>query len=205
MLTPDLLLAIYASVLQERSAVYCSAPITSGRLYVKWLRDHGLSYASVDHAITEKVADHSQFVVKENVRRAQRMVLALRSQSRRPVIDPTSVPHVNGWRQADWLSLWERVIEQFAVGVVFGDGWQFSFGCSHEYLISKRLGLPTYSESGDALFAQDGAKLVSEAADEIASLDGPWQKLAETAQLIGQVSERKPPQPALHALLIGAN
>ena len=180
-----LLLATYASVLEPRSARYCSAPITSGRAYFEWLDAAGLDIAGVDQADPTQRAAHRAAVIAPNCARAHTVVHRLRRDASCLVIDPTAVPHIPAWAQEDWLTFWEAVIERFAHSATFIDGWQYSYGCTQEYVFAHRLGLPTFDERDDPIDEAAAAHLIREAIDEIQRRRGSTRQLAQALAALG--------------------
>jgi hypothetical protein len=196
-----LLLSLYGSVLAEHSSLYCSAPITSGRRYIEWLRSSSLRVDSVEHATTTFKEAHRLSVISPNIEHAQHTIKALRSSTGLPVIDPTHIPAQNGWTQADWLTLWIAVIDRFALAVVLLDDWQFSFGCAHEFLHAHRTGIPTFDERGNAVEREHGMALISAAVDDIASIHGNSQPLRSSLQELATISVKTMPSESLSRFL----
>ncbi|HAF13408.1 MAG TPA: hypothetical protein DHU55_01110 [Blastocatellia bacterium] len=129
----EALLNILASVVVERSAVYVSAPITSGKRLAKWLGSRNVEF---DPSHPESYAEFQREVLEPNCEHAQDIITNLRKQFPNVVIDPTALRDIDGWTQDDYRYLWARVLEQYATTVVFIDGWQYSNGCSYEFLVS---------------------------------------------------------------------
>jgi hypothetical protein len=129
----DELLNILGSVIVERSGVYVSVPITSGRRYGEWLNSRNLE-ADLSHP--ETYQEFQREVLKPNFEHAQTIVKKLRELFPKALIDPTALKDIESWTQDDYRYLWGKVIEQHAGTVVFIDGWQYSNGCSYEFLVS---------------------------------------------------------------------
>jgi hypothetical protein len=127
------LLNILGSVIVGRSAAYVSAPITSGRRLAHWLSSRNVEF---DPSHPESYAEFQREVLEPNCEHAQDIIRNLRTKFPNVVIDPTALKDIDGWTQDDYRCLWARVIEQYATTVVFIDGWQFSNGCSYEFLVS---------------------------------------------------------------------
>lgn len=155
-----------SAVLADRSAVYVSAPITSGRRHSEWhpAEAHRLSSAPADYWQA-----HRAHVVEPNRNHAKEVVARIRLSERRPVIDPTAVPDIDGWTQDDYRLLWARVIERYAALVVFLDGWEYSNGCTYEFLVAQRLALPTATEAGRPLTLAAGGALIRGALANLAA------------------------------------
>jgi len=166
-MTPDalrgLLLQTYESVLPARSAIYCSAPITSGQLYIEWLSRSAGSRHVIDDLSPSERALHRAQVIEPNRAHAREVADKLRQRARRPVIDPAVVGPISGWRQADWISFWEEVIARFVSEVVFVEGWEFSYGCTHEFWFATTKGIPTLDEAGKPLPASRATQQIAAA------------------------------------------
>jgi hypothetical protein len=199
----ELLLSVYSSVLEGKSALYCSAPITSGRRYVEWIATNSGLIDSVEHAIAAHPELHQREVVVPNLRHAREIVRSLRARLSIPVIDPTAVPHIEAWKQADWLAFWERVIERFAVGVVLIDDWQYSFGCTHEFVFAKSQGLPTYDEAGNPISGRRGAQLIGDALASLANVGCSPGKLQAALDSLLRSSVSDNPSTSISDILAG--
>jgi len=173
----DFLLAVYRSALDDSSALYCSAPITSGRRFIRWVRERSNDIRDIEHAAVEHADEHRAQVVEPNLEHASAVIRRLRQLSPIPVIDPTVVPHVPVWTQEDWLRFWERVIARFVIGVVFVNDWQFSYGCAHEFMYAHARGIAMFAEDGSAINFANGRGLVENAIAEIDLLGGATARL----------------------------
>jgi hypothetical protein len=154
------LVAMLASVVPDRSAVYVAAPITSGRRFVDWLarRDAGIKIGTPAYE-----SEHRRHVVVPNLAAAAAEVSRLRSRLAGVVIDPTAV-EFNGWEQPDYHSLWQTVIERYAGMVVFLKGWEYSVGCSCEFLTALRTGATTLAADLTPLSCSQGVAALRTAA-----------------------------------------
>ena len=158
-----LLLQTYESVLTDCSAIYCSAPITSGQLYIEWLtRSDGPRHV-IDELSARDRDLHRAQVIEPNRAHAREIVHRLRERMRKPVIDPTVVGPISSWRQPDWIGFWEAVIGRFVSEVVFVEGWEFSSGCTHEFWFATTKGIPTLDETGKPLPAFRAAQQIAAA------------------------------------------
>ena len=174
------LLSVYRSALADTSALYCSAPITSGRRFIQWVRHRGHDISDVDDAVVQYAGEHRAIVVAPNLAHAATVVRELRKRSPIPVIDPTGVPHISGWDQAAWLNFWESVIERFAIGVVLVNDWEFSYGCAHEFMFAHATGIPTFAEDGRFLDLAAGRALIEDAVAQISLAGGSVARFEKT-------------------------
>lgn len=159
-----MVLGILASMIDGRSAVYMSAPITSGKRFVEWRRRHK------DDADSSRPADQAEFqraVVEPNRVHARSIAQGLRGLFKSVLIDPTAVADIDGWTQDDYRHLWARMLEEYAEKIVCTDGWQYSNGCAYEFLIARRCGVTTLKENLQPLSLREGMELIRLAMDEL--------------------------------------
>ncbi len=156
----ELLVGVYGTVIANRSAVYLSAPVTTGQRFVKWRAS--LPEDSPHAAWFE--AQHQQHVIQPNMVAAREVAQGIRMHfPNMVVIDPTALTTVPGWDQPQYRDLWRRVIEQHVAMVFFVDGWEHSEGCCYEYLVAHDNGIPTFDAKGGALTRERAIELISSA------------------------------------------
>jgi hypothetical protein len=153
--------AVFRTVVEQRSAYYVSTPITTGRRFVKWRSATAL--AEVD---PRYVDEHRRRVIQVNFEEVRPFVHSLRRRLSVPVIDPTALDDIPGWTQEDYRSLWARVIERYVDTVVFVYGWEYSSGCSYEFLVAKQAGVKTVDSAMNELTIRDGLILLAAAMDD---------------------------------------
>jgi hypothetical protein len=181
-----LLLGAYSSVIPPRSATYCSAPVTSGKYYFEWLERTGKRFEDVDAIEIGSREAHSAAVIEANRSHSLRVVGDLR-RNRSYVIDPSAVAGQPGWTQADWLDLWEEVIALYASEVVFVDGWEYSYGCVHEFWFAQTREIPTYDERGQPLTRTQSLEMISAAARDIGVRGGPVAPLERVLEALKEL------------------
>jgi hypothetical protein len=141
-------------------AVYISAPITTGRTFVEWLANvRDLETLTPEDFKTR----HRNQVVSKNIERVQPLVDAFRRTLDGAVIDPTAVGVVPGWTQSDYRVAWREIIHSFVHTIVFLDGWEYSSGCTYEFLIATHRGLKTVDQRQRPLSCIAGADLIRQA------------------------------------------
>jgi len=161
----DLLVEALGVAIEPHSAIYCSAPITTGKRHLELIRELGRQLVPEDR--------HRHFaeVIQPNTEHASAVTKALRSATRDVVIDPAAFPPMVGWSQEDWLALWSAVIARYASKVVFVDDWQFSNGCVEEYVLAAKLSLPTFDENGGVINVLAAISMIEEAVAALASIE----------------------------------
>src|SRR5688572_21467221 len=95
------MVAVLASVVPPHSATYCSAPISSGKLYLEWFKRNSIVAGNVDEAQRLHSDSHYRDVIEPNCQSAGLTVQRLRSAGRL-VIDPTAFGPVGEWSQEDY-------------------------------------------------------------------------------------------------------
>jgi len=133
-------LELIGTVIEKRSAIYLSTPITTPK------RFRG---------------------VESNRTEVQRLVQSLRNKFSRVVINPTALNDLPGWTQDDYRVFWARVIENYADIVVFSDGWQYSNGCAFEFLIAYKNRIQMLDVRQHPLTLDKGIKLITSGINEM--------------------------------------
>lgn len=164
------LLNILGSVIPDGSAVYVSAPITSGKRLANWVR---LRNMEPDLSHPETYQEFLREVLEPNCEHAKAIVAKLRETVPKALVDPTRLEDIDGWTQDDYRYLWGRVIQQYIETVVFIDGWQYSNGCCYEFLVCYQSSVgkspTTVSESLKPLTLEAGIALIHKAIRELKS------------------------------------
>ncbi len=188
----DGLLNILGSVIPGQSAAYVSAPITSGRRFADWLKTRNLE-GDLSHP--ETYQDFQREVLEPNCEHARAIIGKLRKKFPRALIDPTALKDIDGWTQDDYRYLWAKVIEQYAETVVFVDGWQYSNGCSYEFLTASRLGEEkqrlVLKENLEPLTVAEGLTLLKAAITHMQTSHLPTAFLERTVDELTKVGSRE--------------
>jgi hypothetical protein len=155
----DQLASIFSTVSGERAFWYVSAPLTSGSLFSKW--SDRLKVWAVDSPEYEDLL--RAHVIEPNRNAAKTVVKRLRESSATLVIEPTALDDIPGWTQDDFLYFWSRVISTYVEKVVFLEGWQYSSGCSYEFLVAIQADLETFEEHLEPLTVERAKDLLADA------------------------------------------
>lgn len=148
-----LMLALLDCLIPNRSAVYASAPVTSGRRYYESLKNLGTN---------ERDAEFIKQIVQLNRNDAVLFVQSLRE--RFPiVIDPTILRDITDWSQEEYRVLWSEVIEKYVNKAVFIYEWEYSNGCCFEFLCAKRVGVETMDHDMNPLSLRQASRLIQSA------------------------------------------
>lgn len=157
----EVLVGIFDSTIGGRTAIYVSTPLTTGTRYAAWT---GHDRTSPSHpAYLERFQEN---VVEPNRSDARKYVAGLRRTHRQVVIDPSALADLADWSQEDYLEFWGRVISRYASTVVFRDGWEWSRGCSYEFLMALDTGAETLDVGLRPLSVRAGLSLLRAAIEE---------------------------------------
>ncbi len=119
-----------SSIYDEKSAVYISAPITTGKDFIHWYKKN-LSI----HEDQDKYSElHRTEIMEKNSKLIMKFISNLRQVEVCSIIEPASLA-VDKWSQADYLYYWELVIARYVKKIIFLNGWTYSRGCVYEYYI----------------------------------------------------------------------
>lgn len=177
----DIALSTIRATIGTTRYQYLSGPITGGRRLIEWHARVGRELGADERRAARKAA-----VIDPNIAEVQSVAECERNAGR-PTIEPGSFeadhPH---WGQPEFYRFWDRVIEQHAQNVRFIDGWEFSAGCTFEYLSARRHGRPTCAIGGDELGRDAALALIDAALIDLAGRynpadlrDAPIRKLHE--------------------------
>jgi hypothetical protein len=174
-------------VLPDREAVYLSVPITTGKRFLDWRRGPGAHLAPTDRRYR---SEHRRQVVDPNREHVAPVVKLVRERLSRVVIDPTTLNDVPGWTQADYHAFWTQVIERYAGTVVFLDGWEFSSGCTHEFVAAVRAGARLLREDLAPLQLDEGERRIRDAIAALSDEVLPTAPLSEALREVQELAER---------------
>jgi len=160
---------VLASVIECKSATYVSVPITSGPRFLEWFRTRGVQLEANGREYAEELL---QSVVRPNSEAVTNRVTELRKATKAVVINPAAFNRPD-WTQDDYRYFWGYIIERFVDKVIFLEGWQYSSGCSYEFLKCVRSGIPAFAEDGTALHSELGCRLIESALAEMRAVGAP--------------------------------
>jgi hypothetical protein len=184
------LLELLDGVVEDRQAIYISVPITTGKRFLEWRRGLGAQLAPSDEHYSK---EHETHVIEPNQANVKPILQSVRNHLRREaregvVIDPTTL-QVSSWTQADYYTFWTTVIARYVSTAVFMNGWEFSSGCTKEFLAAVRAGAELLQEDLRPLNLIEGERLVRNA---ISALDDeiiPKAPLEEALREIHDASD----------------
>jgi hypothetical protein len=162
------ILGIFEAIFPTEKGAYASVPITSGTRLHRFLRERRLAGGTFD---AKAIKEMQHRVIEPNVCDARAFARRLRSEYERPVIDPSRFVAPNGWTQDHFNALWAAIIKKYCNLVVFADGWEYSTGCTAEFVEACNAHIRMVDARGNALTRDDGIRLVIRAERQL-SADG---------------------------------
>jgi len=173
----DVILSMADCFAHGSKVIYCSSELTTGlRLYTACL-EHGV----VDrHKLAEKFGKDwlRDNVFGPNEKAANAFAVSIQAQKQQTTISPACL-FVPEWGQHDYLSFWEKLIRTRILEVWFNRNWQYSNGCTFEYMAARAAGIPTLDAEGRSLPIDVAGPLVERAIAELGAKGVDTAKLKE--------------------------
>lgn len=146
-------MSAFACVLPDDAGIYCSGELTTGkRFYFEVLKKYDvLSDEDLKLKLGEK--EHKRVKseqLKANVARGLEFAEKLRQRGLINVVTPGPFS-ARGFDQQHYLYLWERFIVEKTYEVRFNRDWEYSNGCTLEYAIAARKGIPRLDYEGSPI------------------------------------------------------
>lgn len=165
----EMVMSAFDCVLPDDAGTYCSSDITTGkRFYFEFLLPYG---AKSDEELRQKLGEQKYKQVKTeliqtNVARGMEFTEKLRERGLVNLVNPGPF-FARRFEQQHYLYLWEWVIIKKIYQTYFNENWQYSNGCTLEYAISTRKGIPRLDNLGNHLPLPAAIRMVKAAVDEL--------------------------------------
>jgi len=164
----NLSMSAFNCVFADDEAIYCSSELTTGKQLYKVLQKHGVRSRE---ELQEKLgAEEFKRVKKElfdsNVARGVQFAEELRKRGLVNVVTPGPY-YAPDFTQQHYLYLWEVFIKEKAYEVRFSYDWQYSNGCTFEYAVAARKGIPRLDHEGNSIELATAIEKVEAAVDEL--------------------------------------
>jgi hypothetical protein len=177
-------------IVQDKEASYISVPITTGKRFLEWRRGVGSALTPSDEHYKR---EHALNVIQPNQADVRPILESIRERLRRKkqdgvIIDPTTL-NVSVWSQDHYHTFWTTVISRYVSTVVFVDGWEYSSGCTKEFLAAINSGADLLREDLSPLKLTEGERLVGDAIRELDDDILPKAPLEEALREIHRIVE----------------
>lgn len=156
------MLGFLSSLIEGKTAVYISSPITTGARFIRWYKENG---SKLDPESKQYKDEHFSNVIQPNLEEVKDKIARLRRQFDTFLVDPTRFYYPE-WTQDDYRYFWGSVIERHVKIVVLLDGWQYSKGSTFEYLVASHSNIEILSENLCKLDTETGLKMIREAIEK---------------------------------------
>jgi hypothetical protein len=154
-------------VLNGDKAAYASSDLTTGRRFYELLRESGARDAEGLRAQLGAEAYHRR-LFEPNAEAANAFARRLGDLlgGRALVITPAPLS-VPDWSQAEYLGFFATLIRTRVHAVYFNEGWEYSNGCTFEFVTAQEAGVPTFDARGAPLDRAAALRLIGGAVKEL--------------------------------------
>lgn len=164
----EMVMSAFDCVLPDDAGIYCSSDITTGkRFYFEYLLSHA---ARSDEELKHKLGEHYKQVrtelIQANVSRGVAFTEKLRERGLINLVNPGPF-FACGFDQQHYMYLWEWVIIKKIYDVYFNEDWEYSNGCTLEFAIATRKGIPRFNHLGAPLDSSEAVTLIERALSEL--------------------------------------
>lgn len=183
-------LSAFDCMLPDDAGIYCSSDITTGKkFYYEVLKKYG---AKSESELRELLgADEFKRVqtelIQSNVVRGSEFAEKLRERGLINVVTPGPY-FAKGFDQQHYLYLWELFIIKKIYEVRFNYDWEYSNGCTLEYAIAARKGIPRLDHEGALLDLAAAIGRIEAAVAELAKEGFLIEKLKQNLGLIKAIA-----------------
>ncbi|HYE14637.1 MAG TPA: hypothetical protein VD968_09375 [Pyrinomonadaceae bacterium] len=165
----EMLLTAFDCTVPDDAGRYCSSDVTTGRrLYFHVFEEHGVRSSDEMKAKLgrERYREVKAALIRHNIERGVRFTESLRRRGLANLINPGPLV-APGFDQEHYHYLWECVIIKKVCETHFNEGWEYSNGCTLEYAVSRRKGIPCYDHRGGPLPPAEAVEKIKRALDEL--------------------------------------
>ncbi len=145
----EMLLSLLDCVVLDREAVYASSEFTTGRRFYNLCRQFNVRTA--EELKRRLGGEYNSRLLAVNKDEGIRFARKLRELGHNIVLTPNPF-HADplnlkrNWSQSEYLDFWKMVIERKCHAVCFNEGWEFSNGCTFEYLVGFKAGTQLFNQ-----------------------------------------------------------
>jgi len=186
-----MVISAYDCVLPDDAGIYCSSDITTGkRFYYDVLKPHGVhSEKELRQKVgAEEFKNIQTALIQDSVARGVAFAEKLRERGLINVVAPGPF-FARGFDQQHYLYLWELFIIKKVYEIRFNYDWEYSNGCSLEYVIGAKKGIPSLDHEGGPLRIKEAIARVSAASEELKSEGFIVTKLEANLKLLKELSD----------------
>jgi len=182
----NMVMSAFDCMLPDDAGIYCSSDITTGkRFYYEVLKPHEVRS---EEELREKLGPEGfkelqSSLIQANVCRGVEFTEKLRERGLVNVVSPGPF-FARGFDQQHYLYLWELFIIKKVYEARFNNDWEYSNGCTLEYVIAVKKGIPRLDHEGNNLSVNQAIERVSTAVTELKGHGFLVEKLERNLQLL---------------------
>lgn len=163
-----MLMTAFDCVIPDNSAIYCSGDVTTGKQYYEILKKHRVPSGEalkmkLGAATYKEIFDD---LILRNIDRGIAFTENIRQRGHTNLINPGRLIAPD-FEQQHYHYLWEWVIIKKVCENQFNEDWEYSNGCTLEYAISTRKGIPRRDHLGNAIELPQAIQKVERALAEL--------------------------------------
>ena len=175
----QIILAAIDCVLNGERPVYASSDLTTGRRFYQLMRDCKARDPE-DLRRTLGAEAYRARLFAPNVEAANAFARRLRQQVGDNTLVITPAPlSVPEWSQEEYLRFFEALIRSRVQAAYFNDGWEYSNGCTFEFVVAQEGSVPTFDARGAPLDRRTALDFIEAAVTELRAAGiepvGLWQ------------------------------
>lgn len=186
----EMVMTAFDCVLADDTGVYCSSELTSGKRYcIDLLAANGVhSNEELIQQLGEEASAHAKNeFIKASVARSMEFTETLRERGLVNVVNPGPF-YARGFDQQHYLYLWEWVIIKKIYQIHFNEDWEYSNGCTLEYAIAARKGIPRLNHLGAPLDSAQAAAMIERGISELKTLGFSVERLERNLSLLRELT-----------------
>jgi hypothetical protein len=164
-------MSAFDCILPDDAGIYCSSDITTGkRFYYEVLKTHGVRS---EDELKEKLGQDDfkrvqTDLIQFNVARGLEFAEKLRERGLINVVTPGPY-FAKGFDQQHYLYLWEWFIIKKIYEARFNFDWEYSNGCTLEFAIASRKGIPRLDHEGNRIELESAIERVEATVAELSA------------------------------------
>jgi hypothetical protein len=162
----NMLLSMIDCLVLDREAVYASSEFTTGKRFYELCRQHNVR--TKEDLKKQLGKEYETKLLLPNKEEGIGFARRIRGFGRDMVVLTPNPLFAPGWSQPEYLGFWEEVIQRKCHTVYFNEGWEYSNGCTFEYLVGAMRNMPLLDHIKNPLPIERAREMTRQA---IASLE----------------------------------
>lgn len=162
----EMLISLLDCVVLDNDAVYASSEFTTGRRFYDLCREYQVKTG--EELKRRLGSEYFDKLLSPNKEEGIRFARKIREWGHAIVLTPNPfhaapVKKEQNWSQTEYLNFWKEVISRKCSSVFFNEGWQFSNGCTFEYLAGVESHKKLFDHTGRPLELTTAMEMIEEA------------------------------------------